>query len=354
MTEKKGLKHLFSCIDKTDINQPELIFISGNDPDLLESVLDRIRKRLSKEIGKFETTSLSGEPGDDALFLNEVFNISLFGEYRLIIVRQAQETFKQWMNPNQQKRLKSDFQNLPERTWVLMQFTGQPTEGFLKIFGERLLHHKPTEIYPNQLPLVIMETAHKMGLSLQEEAINEIRERVEPREGAVTLALHRLKDSLPADRHTGITLEEVREIIFPNLGMNVFALIDALFAEDRMDSERELSHFNEASDNIFGILKLLLNRTDEIRKFRIGKKMNMNQSEMLELLGLKNRPPFIQKKILERLSGESRRFNSERLKRIYDLLISIQIEFKSVIPGKKQMSILQFHLLEIFLQQAER
>ncbi|MDH5654419.1 MAG: hypothetical protein OEZ34_00805 [Spirochaetia bacterium] len=350
MADKKGLKNLYSHIDRMDINQPDILFLSGNDPDILEGILEKVRKRLNKEVGEYETTSFSGEPGDDSLLFNEIFNIPLFGVYRLIVVRQCQEIFKQMISGNGLKLLKENFKNIPDRTLMVMLFSGIPAEGFVKAFGEKLYHHKALEIYPNQLPMFIMETAHKLGLSLQEEALNEIRERVEPKEGAVSLALQRLKDNLPQERHHKITVQEVRDIIFPNLGMNAFALIDALFSEDRMDSERELTNFNESSDNLFGILKLILNRTDEIRKFRTGKKLNMNNIEMIDLLGLKNRPAFVQKKILERLTGESRRFNTKRLDRIYDFLISIQMEFKSAIPARQQMKIFQVYLLEIFLK----
>jgi len=353
MADKKGLKDLYSHIERMDLNQPDILLLSGPDPDVLEGVLEKIRKRLNKDIGEYETTSFSGEPGDDALFLNEIFNIPLFAVYRLIIVRQAQDTFKiSGTGSGGLKHLEAEFKKLPDRTFIVMLYAGSPPAGFLKIFSNRLYHHAAREIYPNQLPLVIMETAHKLGISLLEDAVNEIRERVEPREGAISLALHRLKDALPPERHHKITLEEVREIIFPNLGMNAFALIDSLFAEDRMDCERELTNYNESSDNIFGILKLMLNRTDEIRKYRVGKELSMNSSELIELLGLKNRPPFVQKKILERLTGESRRFNTERLNKIYDFLIFIQIEFKSTIPAKEQMKIFQMHIQELFLNPA--
>ena len=347
--DKKGLKSLYGHVDGMDLEKPDIILLSGNDPDIMEGVLEKIKKRLDKERGNFELFSFSGVPGDEMLFYEEIFNAPLFSPYRLIILRQARELFKN-ISKEQSARLQTEMEKLPDNTLIVIYYSGEPPASFVKIFNKRIFHHTSKEIYSNQLPVFILETAHRLNISLTEEALHELRERVEPREGAISLALHRLKDILPKEKHHNIGISEVREIVFLNTGMNSFNLVDSLFSGDRMDSERELSHYNEHSDNIFGLLKLILNRTDEIRKFRSGKEMRMNNEEMIVHLGLKNRPPFIQKKILERLSRESRTFVSSRLTDIYNFLIDVQKEYKSQVPQKEHMKVFQIKMQEVFLQ----
>jgi len=340
MTEVKHVKELLNRVERMDLNTPDVLLLSGNDPDLLNPFLVRLKKVLKKGVGEFEQTTLSGEPGDADLFLSEAFNIPLFAPYRLFVIHHGQELFK--------NRTETDFiTKLPDRTLIVIQYDGIPSKGFLKPFGERLTHLVSRDIYPEQIVPRIHELAHKKGLSLNDDAVYEIRERIEPREGAIEIALERLKDSLPEERHHKITVEEVEEIIFPNIGMNAIQLVNALFANDRVDAERELANYHR-DDNLFGVMKLMLNRADEIRLYAIGKKLAMNDRELLKLLDHAAKPPFVQKRILDRLSTEYRRFKNEKLERVYGMLIALNREFRTQVPPKEQMMIFQIHILDVF------
>ena len=121
-----------------------------------------------------------------------------------------------------------------------------------------------------------------------------------------------------------------------------------MFSLDHRTVERELNRFHSGVDNFFSILKLILNRTDEIRKARTAIGMGMNESELIDFLGLKNRPPFIQKKIAGRLKVEVNTFTPEKLEQIYDMLIQLQNEFRSNAPIHRQNLIFQRHMSDVF------
>ncbi|MCB1320138.1 MAG: hypothetical protein KDK34_07790 [Leptospiraceae bacterium] len=132
------------------------------------------------------------------------------------------------------------------------------------------------------------------------------------------------------------------------MGCNSFALVDALFALDHRTVQRELIRFNPSEDSFFGILKLILNRANEIRLAKSGIGMGMNDDELLSFLALKNRPPFIQKKILSRLKAEINRFTTPRLRIIFDFIIECQRDFRSNIPVPRQNLIFQQRILSVF------
>lgn len=335
-------------LDGADLNAPEVILVSGSDVSVFPGAVDLVRRQLEKKIGGFEATTFSGEPGDDQRLQEELFNIPLFAPYRLVIVRQGQEVLRPFtQSKTAAAALQEEFARLPDRTLVMIEYDGEPSAGLLKVFGERLHRYHSRELYSNQVLDVITGLSKRVGLHLNEEALHELKEKVEPRSGIIELALQRLKERLGPERKE-VTVADVREVLFPHPGMNVFALVDALFARDHRTVERELGHFNPPEDSFFVIFKLILNRANEIRRAAVARSHGTRDDELVKLLNLKGRPPFIQKKILSRLQNEVPRFWPERIGRVYDFLIELQTDFRFTVPVSHQRQVFQERILPLF------
>ncbi len=341
-------KHL----SRMPLETPEIIVISGSDTGVLDTAALMIKARLQREIGAFETTVYSAEPGEDSRFRQEVFNIPLFAPYRFFIVRHGEELFAPYLpgaenssRKSESAALKREFERLPDRTLILIEFSGNPPAKFLDLFAGKLCHLQTKELYSNQVLDVVRATAKKLGIQLEDESIYEIRDRVPQKAAAIESALQRLR-GIVKDR--AVSVEDVREILFPAPGVQPFALVDAIFAQDHTMVEKELLRFNPQEDNFLVILKLILNRANEIRQFLTGRKLGMSESEILEFLDIKNRPPFIQKKILSRLADESRHFNNKRLSILYAFLVKTGNEFRSGVPAHKQNLFFQEKIMEVF------
>ena len=344
----KDLQSYSKALDKLNRDAPEVLLVSGTDPSIFDVVLEQVKKRLGKTVGDFETSVLSGESGDHLRMQEEIFNIPLFAPYRLIVIRQGSEVFKPILADKQAAAgFQDDFGRLPERTLLLIQFEGAAPKGLLNLFGKRLLHLITRDIFANQVMDVIRGAGKKHGVKLAEDAIYEIRERVEPRAGAIEMAVQRLKDILPAD-HGEVSGHDVREVLFPNPGFNPFELVDAIFGGDFRGFQRELLHYNSGADNLFVILKLMLNRADEIRRATQGRGLGMADVELIDFLGLKGRPPFVQKKILQRLSVEPREYDDQRLLNVYQLLITLQMDFRGQVPVSRQPLVFEERVRELF------
>ncbi len=355
--EVKDLASFQKAADKLDLEAPGVLMVSGSDTAAADSLIDRFRARLSKEIGNYETILFSGESGDDQRFIEEIANVPLFAPYRFILVRQAEELFKiPLASKAQYAGYAEAFANPSPRTAVFLVYSGSPGQKLVKLFHPAgLLHLVTRDLFSNQIVDQIRAIGKRLHLNLGEEAIHLIRESVDPKSGAIEQMLQRLRDSLSEEQREGpIRLDSIREVLFPGQGLNAFAFVDALFALDHRSVERELIHFNPANDNFFSILKIMLNRTDEIRKARIGIGMSMQDSELIEFLGLKGRPPFIQKKILSRLKMEVNTFTPERLEAVYEMLIEIQNEFRSNVPVARHGLIFQRHISDVFFSAPAR
>ncbi len=70
--------------------------------------------------------------------------------------------------------------------------------------------------------------------------------------------------------------------------------------------------------------------------------------ELIKLLGLQGRPPFIQKKTLGRLRDETPRFWPDRLGQIYDFLLELQLDFRYTVPVSHQRQVFQEKILPLF------
>lgn len=342
----KDSHELLAKLKGIDIGQPPVILVSGSDPSVFDHTEDFLRSQLLKH-ETVELVLLTGEQNDAAILVDEIFNLPLFSPYRLFIVKNAEPIFRYLLSKGRTAEQRN-FSNLPERTLLALYYEGQPEKAMLKLFGDRLLHLHTKNLYAENMEEAIRRSAMQLRLQLTEEALLEIRERVPPREGAVQDALIRLQKMHSKDH--AVTLEEVRDILFPKAGWDMFRLVDACFSGDVHTFSREMMKFNPPEDNFLALLKQLLNRTDELRRYRICKGLNLSADEIIAAIGLKNRHPFIQKKALKRLSEEARRFGTEKLERLYAVITETSIAFRSNVPADQQPLFFEKKALDIFFQ----
>lgn len=347
--EIKDLQGLHKAMDAMDLIRPPVILISGRDLSVFELAVHRAREILAKTGKAYESTILSGEPGDGERFQEEVFNIPLFIPARMIVVHRADLVLKPMgESKTSRERFHNEFLRMPDQTLILIEYDGAPSKGFLDIFGERLLHYSTKELYAKQLHETIEDLARKLHLKLDGEAMHELMERVSPGSGSVDRALKRLQALLPDEKNGRVTGNDIREILFPTPGMNLFQFVDALFEGKRSKAIREMERLNPAVDSFFPVLTVLLSRINEIRIARTALAHGYSDQELMDLLGKKHLHPFVQKKTLERLKVEVHAFDDQIISNIYEFLIHLRNEFQRSTPPDKQGLIFQSLLFPVF------
>ncbi len=347
--EVKDPASFYKAVDALDPGRPGIIVISGNDHAVFENAFSRIKDRIRRTEGDLEVSLFTGEKGDESKFFQEIFNMPLFSPFRLFVTQEADEVFRSFSGTKGIERLKTEIQRIPDRTWLLLFFEGTASRNIIESFPKDIcIHYQTRDMSPHQVMEYIRHAEKKAGLRLTDDAVMELRDKTEPKSGAIDRALQRLK---LFGGEGPVTAERVREILFPVPGVNTYRITDSLFELNHKAFRSEMVRWNPLSDNIFGILKLLLMRTDEIRRAKTGFAHGMNDDEILELLSLKGRHPFIQKQILNRLHHEVRNFSHARLIRIYDLLIRLQISFRSNVPASEQLHFFETGILETFFNE---
>ncbi|MBW7856984.1 MAG: hypothetical protein H3C43_01465 [Leptonema sp. (in: Bacteria)] len=340
----KDSQELFSKLKQVDLILPPIVIISGPDNSLFDQVNAFIQNSLLKH-ESVQVVVLTGEPNDSESLFGEIFNMPLFAPYRFFVIKNAAPIFK-YLTASDRDAYQQDFSKIAERTLLLMYSEVEPTKAALKPFGNRLLHLSTKNLFAENIESTIRRFANQLRLSLTEEAMSEIRERIPTREGAIIEALQRLKEMSSSDQP--LRVEFVRDILFPKAGWDMFRLSDACFLGDTYTFSREIMNYNPPEDNFLALLRVLLNRTDELRKYRICRKLNLSQDETTTIVGIKNRHPFLQKKILQRLSSESQRYNRDRIEQLYQSIVDTSSAFRLTVPIEKQSVFFQKKAIDMF------
>ncbi|MCE9598906.1 MAG: hypothetical protein K8S54_13150 [Spirochaetia bacterium] len=331
MTSPKELKDghaLTSYIQQTDLEHPGPLIISGDDVETVDVALNQIKARILARHKDCLMPVFANEPDDDVRFVTEIENVPLFAPYRLIIVRDAQAVLSRTIkNSETREMLKRAAHSLPDRTWIVMQYSGKPGADFLSVWPEGLTHYPTKDLFPEQIIEFVRTTARKAGLQLSEEAIVEIRDRIIPRPGALEAAVQRIKANLPAGQKQA-SLEFVEEVLFPSPGWNISVMIDALFQGDPNRFFSEIAK-RDPMEDFARPLKAILNRTDELRRARVALDQGLSDRDVMVLTGHATKHPFVQKKILQRLRFECENFPHDRLLSIYQTLDALFIAFRS-------------------------
>lgn len=328
---------------------PPVLIVSGADATVFDQMEEHLRRHTLKH-ETVEMTVFTGEPDDAKHLLVSLFNIPLFSPYRLFVVRSAAPLFKE-LTTGTRDAYQLDFTRLPDRTLLAMFYEGEVPKGILKLFGDNLLHLHTKNLYAENIEEAIRHEASRLRLSLSEEAILEIRERVAPQEGAIVDALRRIKDA--HNKEHPVSFDEVREILFPRAGWDMFRLADACFVGDVHTFAREIVKYSPPEDSLLALLRQLLNRADELRRYQICRAQNLGSDETIQSIGLGKRHPFIQKKALRRLQDEAQRFNADRMEHLYDMLVETSVSFRLNVPAHQQSGFFQERALQTFFWDAK-
>ncbi|MBL8018619.1 MAG: hypothetical protein JNM27_03055 [Leptospirales bacterium] len=331
MTSPKEIKDsqgLTSYIHQADLEHPEPLLISGDDVETFDVAVAQIKTRILARHKDCLMPVFANEPDDDVRFVTEIENVPLFAPYRLIIVRDVQAVLSKTIkNSETREMLRHAAANLPDRTWIVMQYAGKPGAEFLSVWAEGLVHFATRDLFPEQIIEFLRTSSRKAGLHLSDEVLAEIRDRIIPRAGALEAAIQRIKANLPPGEKQA-SLEFVEEVLFPSPGWNISVLVDALFHRDPNRFFAEIAK-RDPMEDFARPLKAILNRTDELRRARVALDQGLSDRDVMVLTGHATKHPFVQKKIIQRLRYECENFPHDRLLAIYRSLDGLFLAFRS-------------------------
>ena len=347
--EHRDIAPFLRGIDSLDWEQPKVILVSGMDIELGDAVIKHAKRQLAKQVGDYELLVFSAQSQEDLQLQSELDNIPLFASYRFLIVRQGEEVLQPLLNSKvKAKNFISTLKKLPPRTLLVILYAGSPPSQLLTPLKkqEQLLHLSTRKLYAHQIEDSLRKAVHKRKLKIDQEAFYLLLENLDAKSGIIEKNLDDLQARTANQKE--IRKEDVRSLLFPSQGWNPFDLIDAFFAGNPQDILSEYKRFHSSKDNYFVILKLILQRLREIRLASLAYSQKMTEKEMISLIGLQSKHPFIQKKILERLRKEVPYYTTQKRLEIHDFIINMQKDLQRQIPPSKQALIFQKESLSFF------
>ncbi len=336
----KSLEEVKKYIENYPKEDCLILVVYGKDVSLVDFILEYIEKKIFKNIS-YELITLTGEVEDFNQIVNEIYNFSLFSQNRIYVVRQGKLIFKNF---------KFKIRSLPPKTWLIIEYEDTFPFQLIQIEDNKILYLETKIIYENQIEFFLQNLAKQYHLILSEEALNEIKMLFPPKESILRTAIYNLHRNIERDLQKTfyVNYEEVRNVFYPIGGWDVFKIIDACFKKDIQTFLVEIEKFNPPEDNHFSLLKNLLNKTDELRKYIIGKKMNMNSEELLQITQIHKKPFIIQKKILKDLEYYSNLFSLEKINKIYNLILEFSFAFRQIIEDHNKKTIFTKKAIEVF------
>ncbi len=351
----KDLDAFYRALKSLDLEQAHVMLVSGEDAALGDHISKGLQKHLKTRIGAYEHIVFSNETEEIERLHVEIANRPLFPSYRFLLVCQCEAIFHNFhTHTNKAMNFTRDLALLSARTFVLFLYQGKAPQHFVRMIAPHI-HFLASKLYPEQKERTLREALRKRSIDLSQEALYYLLENLELGKGSIEQVLDRIeslwksKDGMQqAGTKKTIGLQELRFILSSPTGWEPFLFVDALFASKLKEILRQYKLFVPSTDNFFALMKLILLRINEIRMAHISYAQSMSEQERIQFLTLQAKPPFIQKKILDRLRKEVPRFDSDRQIQVYDFLLEMQKQFRSHVPIHKQMLIFQQKSLQLF------
>ncbi len=344
-----------SSIDKDLLNslsldQANILLLTGIDADIAIGWVQNIKIYLKQKIKTFEQRIINQ---DNSIydFLQEIENQSIFENYRLILVYDGYSLLESVVEKKKNlAHLRSALMKLPERILLVFSYQGNPKKNLLKLFADcnNVIQIETKPLYGNQINQNLVQTMKKNGIVLATDAWEWMNLMADQKSSSHLALAQKLKKIYP-QRTTPITKEELEVLFIPERGMHIFDFIDYLFTGNKIKVHHELERYEENQDSFLLILKLMLKRINEIRKFDCAYQMRYTTDEIKNLLNIVYLPIFIQNKIINRLQIEVNRLPMKRQVAIYNLLIKTQTVFRRNIAMHEQKQYFRQEVLPMFL-----
>ncbi|MFN3603640.1 MAG: hypothetical protein ACK4UJ_02890 [Leptonema sp. (in: bacteria)] len=336
----KSLEELQKQIQNYPKNKDLIVVIYGKDVAILNYLLELIEKKIFKNT-PYELITLTGESEDLSQIVNELYNYSLFLPNRIYVIRQGNIIFKNY---------NFVITELPPKTWLMIEYEGLFPFKIIKSPEDKVFYYETKILYENQIDSFLQNLAKKLNFVFSEEALTEIKMLFPPKESILRTALLNLDQNIKRNKEEiySLTYEEIRNVFFPSEGWDIFRIVDSCFKKDLQTFLIEIEKYNPPEDNYYSLLKNLLNRTDELRKFVYAKKLNLNTQEILKLINAEKKPNRIQKKIIRDLEYAYNLFSLEKISKIYNFLIEISFAFRQNIEDSHKKTVFTKKAIEVF------
>lgn len=315
---------------------PRIFIYAAQESFEFDLITDHYKQLYNKLNEPYETVVYVAEEGEQESLFSELFNMSMFSSWKLIIIKSGNNFFKPIFTKDYEEYFKNFRRSLPhldEKISLLIHYDKKDIPNALSfLFNEKFALLKSRILYPNERLKELENILKSEKITFETDASDEFIYRVPPNSGAYIKNVQKLKALIPKKHYKK---EDIQEGLFASSEFNPFHLVDCVFQNNRLEFYKEFSKIKEYEDSIGYILAFLTNflhRLDEVRKAKILFQLYKTQEENedffrhLKMEGYSSGRKYYVK---ERLKREIHIFNDEVLNYCYEMVIDLNLKIKT-------------------------
>ena len=325
----------FIELEKLKEMPPQVLVFCSEDSYEFDLIVDLYKSKLSNFKESLEIIVFVSEPGDLEKLFSELGNLSMFSSLKLIIIKSAAELFKPVLSVKAKKMyetLKHHTQNLAEKLFIVIHYNDKDVPDKLtSLFAVKTGLIKNKEYYLNERKDALDLILDYEKVSLDHQAFDEFVYKVTATTGSYIKNIRKLKLVL---NKRAFTQEDIQNVLFDTSEFNPFYMTDYLFSNNIPEFYKEFTKLQSSHDytaSFLSLLTSLLNRTDEMRKAKVlfARMKNMDDYKFNEIMGFSSYSDKRKAFLKSKLKRETSMFNERSLSFLYDLLVRLNIMFKT-------------------------
>ncbi|MCB1141272.1 MAG: hypothetical protein H7A24_01215 [Leptospiraceae bacterium] len=356
--KNKSIKEFknYADLSRTPLESiPNVFLYVSTDTFEFDLIADYFKHLFEIKGEPFEKIIYVSETGDLEKLFADLFNYSMFGSTKLILIKSGVEFFKPLLLAGKKDMFENFRRNreaISDSISIVVHYNAKDLPAKMgTLFNQNYGLLKSRQFYNEERKKYLDEFSRLEKVSFSPEASDEFIHRTPPNTGSYLRNIHKLKNLLHK-KH--FELNDVMEILFQTHEFSPFHFADSLFAGNRTEVFREYSKMPKDTEShkihLLSLLSILLNRADEVRRADIIMKRlkDSNDSELFQKLGMSSYSEGRKRFIKSRLKKETHLFSGKPLEFLYEILLTQNEKMKSVHMESPDI-LLKIQLEQLFL-----
>ncbi|EJO76460.1 putative DNA polymerase III, delta subunit [Leptospira interrogans serovar Hebdomadis str. R499] len=352
-TKTKEYKNSIEFLNDWNQKLPQIVFVAAKESYEFEILAEKYKDSIRKTGESHEIVIFVSEPGDFERFQSEAFNLDIFSNRKLFIIKSGLEFFKPISTGKgkNNESLQKQFSNFPDSIQLLIHYNHwEVPNKVLQIFGGKANLIKTKNFYPNETRGGLLQACKEIGVQLDEDAIDEFLHKIPPSMGAYLQSLSKLKLYLSKKI---FTKQDIEDVLLFSGEFNSSGLVDFFMESDRIRFFKELKKFQSGKDSLLLFFSILKEKIDQLRKYKIISKKyetSLSDEELHEFLGTQSYSPARKNFVRNRLKKEATFFSDKTIGELYDFLIDMNIRIKTNSEKEESLFYFKRRMEDFFLQ----
>lgn len=338
-TKKSAIEisSLFQLFKLPEKSLPQVFTYVGEDSYEFEIAVDFFKEKLDKQGQSLDIIVIVAEGGEQTKLFAELFTPDMFFPRKLIILKNGVSFFKSLLEVKANSDLsdyvagfKKNITSISENINLLIHYDGKDLPAsFSNLFQHNFSYYKPKTLYQNDIPKALKEVLDQENIHLDDDARDEFIHRIPANVGSYLKSVRKLKQYLNKNK---FSLADINSILFTQTEMSVTTLVEALVQSKKTEFYKEFTKFTDENSEILAFLTRLLYKLDEIRKIKVIRAKHNGEIPIPIMDELLKTGSFSEARkgfMRRQLTNDAKNFTEKSLNQFYDILIEMNIKYKS-------------------------